>query len=91
MAGQRRIEKSQTPRSPSPSAPDLAPQRERTPELDTDDGPRLGAPSRVEHHAQDAVDAGQRVLEARVHVRRIVRRSCAPHFLSRVVFGSPGF
>ena len=47
-----------------PRAPDLAPQRERTPELDTDDGPRLGAPSRAEHHAQDAVDAEPGVPQA---------------------------
>jgi hypothetical protein len=38
-------------------APDLTPQRERLPELDSDHGPRLGVPARVQHHAQDAVDA----------------------------------
>src|SRR5215510_4169428 len=37
--------------------PDLAPQRERSPELDAPDGPRLRAPALVQHHAQDAVDA----------------------------------
>src|SRR4029453_5361507 len=39
------------------SAQDLAPQRERLPELDPVHGPRLCAPARVHHHAQDAVDA----------------------------------
>jgi hypothetical protein len=41
----------------SSRAPDLTPQRECSPELDTDDGPGLRAPSRLEHHTQDAVDA----------------------------------
>jgi hypothetical protein len=68
MAGQRRIEKSQTPHSPSPRAPDLAPQRERPSELDTHDGPGLRAPARVQHHAPDAVDAEPGVPEAGVGV-----------------------
>src|SRR4030095_14839087 len=34
-----------------------SPQRERLPELDPDLRPRLCAPVRVQHHAQDAVDA----------------------------------
>ena len=44
-------------------APDLAPQRERPPELDTDDGSHLRAPAGVEHHAQDGVDAERGVPE----------------------------
>src|SRR5437867_7868669 len=43
-----------------PRAPDLAPQRERPPELNPDLRPRLGAPLRVQHHSQDAVDAEPR-------------------------------
>ena len=39
--------------SRAPRAPDLAPQCGRSPELDANDGPRLGAPSRVQHHAQE--------------------------------------
>src|SRR5439155_27386851 len=41
----------------------LAPQRERPPELDPDLRPRLRAPVRVQHHAQDAVDAEPGVPE----------------------------
>ncbi len=44
-------------------APDLAPQRERPLELDSDLRPRLRAPVRVQHHAQDAVDAEPRMPE----------------------------
>src|SRR5206468_1035626 len=40
-----------------PRAPDLALQRERSLELDPDLRPRLGAPARLQHHAQDVVDA----------------------------------
>src|SRR5262249_32634881 len=40
-----------------PHAPDLAPQRERLPELDPDHRPRLRGPAGVRHHAQDTVDA----------------------------------
>jgi len=47
---------------------------------------------RVQHHAQDAVDAEPGMPEAGVgHARRITRRSCAPQVLSRFVLGSPGF
>jgi hypothetical protein len=46
--------------------PDLTPECERLPELDADLGPRLRAPARMEHHAQDAVDAEPRVPEAGV-------------------------
>ena len=35
-------------------APDLAPQRERPPELDADDEPSLSTPSRLQHDTQDA-------------------------------------
>jgi hypothetical protein len=49
-----------------PRAPDLAPQRERTLELDPDHEPRLRAPARVQHHAQDAVDAEPGVPETGV-------------------------
>src|SRR5262245_27893564 len=49
-----------------PRVPDLAPQRERPLELDTDDEPRPGAPSRLQYHAQDAVDAEPGVPEAGV-------------------------
>ena len=42
---------------PAGRAPDLAPQRERPPELDTDGEPRVRAPARVQHQARDAVDA----------------------------------
>jgi hypothetical protein len=48
--------------------PDLTPERERPPELDTDDSPRLRTPARVQHHAQDAVDAEPGVSEASVGV-----------------------
>jgi hypothetical protein len=44
-------------------APNLAPQRERPSELDPDHGPRLRAPTGVQHRAQDAVDAELRVPE----------------------------
>ena len=55
-----------------PRAPDLASQRERPPELDTDDGSSLCAPASLQHHAQDAVDAEPGVLEAGVvHVALI--------------------
>jgi hypothetical protein len=75
MAGQRRIEKSQTPRSsPSPRTPDLAPERERPPELDANLRPRLRAPARVQHHAQDTVDAEPGVPEAGVGLRTCHRR-----------------
>src|SRR5438552_16539175 len=47
-------------------APDLAPQRERLPELDPHYRPRLRAPSLVQHHPQDAVDAEPGVPEAGV-------------------------
>jgi hypothetical protein len=47
-------------------APDLATQRERSPELDSDLRPRFRAPARVRHHAQDSVDAEPRVPEAGV-------------------------
>ena len=49
-------------------APDLTPQRERLPELDADLSPRHRAPARLQHHAQDAVDAESRVPEAGVGV-----------------------
>jgi hypothetical protein len=49
-------------------SPDLAPQRERLTELDPDLSPRLGAPARVQHHAQHAVDAEPGVPEAGVGV-----------------------
>ena len=44
---------------------DLAPQRGRLPELDTDHGPRLRAPARLQHHTQHSVDAEPGVTEAR--------------------------
>jgi hypothetical protein len=68
MAGQRRIEKSQTLTPPSPRAPDRTPQRERPPEFNPDLRPRLRAPVRVQHHAQDAVDAEPGMPEASVGV-----------------------
>ena len=49
-------------------APDLTPQHERQCELDTDDRPLLRAPARVQHHAQDAVDAEPGMPEAGVGV-----------------------
>src|SRR4029453_5472973 len=49
-------------------APDLTPQRKRLPELDPDHSPRLRAPPRVQHRAQDAVDAEPGVPEAGVGV-----------------------
>src|SRR5262249_2446325 len=48
------------------AAPDLAPQRERLPELDPDLRPRLRAPVLVEHHTQHAVDAEPGAPEAGV-------------------------
>jgi hypothetical protein len=56
-------------------APDLAPQRERPLELDADVRPRLCAPVRVQHHAQDAVDAEPGVPEASVCVVHLTMRS----------------
>jgi len=50
--------------APVPSYP--APKRERTLELDPDLGPGLRAPARLEHHAQDAVDAEPGVPETSV-------------------------
>ena len=47
-------------------APDLAPQRERPRELDPDLRPRLHAPVRLQHHAQDPVDAEPGVPKAGV-------------------------
>jgi len=46
-----------------------APQRERPPELDPDHGPRLRAPARAQHHAQDTMDTEPRA-------RHSERRSC---------------
>ena len=43
-----------------PRAPDLTPHRQRPPELDADHGPRLRAPARLQHPAQDAADSGAR-------------------------------
>jgi hypothetical protein len=80
-----------------PRPPDHAPQRERPPELDSDLGPRLGAPVRVEHHAQDAVDAEPGMPEAGVGVAlfvhfvsgpRTLTFLCAPHVGKSV---SPGW
>jgi len=51
-----------------PRASDLAPERERPFELDSDLTPRLRAPVRVQHHAQEAVDAEPGVPEASVGV-----------------------
>ncbi len=51
-----------------PRAPDLAPQRERLPELDPDLRPRLRAPARLQHHAQNAADAEPGAPEAGVDV-----------------------
>src|SRR5262245_3541785 len=53
-----------------PRAPDLASQRERPPELDTYDEPRLRAPACGEHHAQAAVEAEPGVPEAFQSARR---------------------
>src|SRR2546428_12390968 len=47
-------------------APDLAPQRERSLELDSDLRPRLHALARLQHHAPDAVAAEPRMPEAGV-------------------------
>ena len=41
-----------------------SPQHERPPELDAHDSPCLRAPSRVEHHAQEAIDTEPRMPEA---------------------------
>ena len=57
-----------------PRAPDLTPQPERPTEFDTDDEPRLPAPSGVQHHAQDAGDAQPGVPEADVRIFSV----CAP-------------
>jgi len=60
--------------------PNLAPQRGRSPELDTHDEPRLRAPSRLEHRAQDAVDPEPGVPEVGVlsdGVDRSLRFICA--------------
>jgi hypothetical protein len=78
MAGQRRIEKSQTPHSPSPRAPDLAPQRERPLELDADLRPGFRAPMLVQHYSEDAVDAEPGVPEAGVGVGHRARRKLRP-------------
>ena len=47
-----------------PRTPNLAPYRDRSPELDTDNEPRLRAPACVEPHARDAVDAEPGMPEA---------------------------
>src|SRR4029453_3792539 len=47
-------------------SPNLTPQRERLPELDPDQRLRLRASVRVQHHAQDAVDAEPGMPEAGV-------------------------
>src|SRR5262249_59697558 len=52
-----------------PRATNFAPQRQRPPELDADDEPFLRAPARVQHHAQDAVDAEPGMPEAEVSSR----------------------
>ena len=49
-----------------PRAPDLAPQRKRSLELDADLRPRLCAPACLQHHAQDAFDAEPGMPEAGV-------------------------
>ena len=54
--------------SVAPRAPDLASQRERPTELDANDRPRLGVPARLQHHAQDAVDAEPGVRQRRPSV-----------------------
>src|SRR5437016_5206716 len=51
-----------------PRPPDLVPKRERLLELGLDLRPRLGAPARVQHHAQDAVDAEPGMPETGVGV-----------------------
>jgi hypothetical protein len=56
-----------------PRAPDLAPQRERSLELDTDLRPCLRAPARAQYHAQDAVDTAPGVPEAGVGAQVLVR------------------
>ena len=56
-----------------PRAPNLAPERERPPELDPDHGPRLRDPARMQHHAQDAVDAEPGVPEAGVGLVHLAR------------------
>src|SRR5690348_6912237 len=50
------------------TAPDLAPKRERPPELDSNLRPRLRAPTRVQHHAQDAIEAKPGMPKAGVGV-----------------------
>src|SRR5437870_7334681 len=57
-------------------APNLTPQRDSSPKLDPDLRPRLRAPSLVQHHAQDAIDAEPGVPEAGVDVTLFV------HFVS---------
>jgi hypothetical protein len=57
-----------------PRAPDLAPKRERLRELNSDLRPRLRAPARLQHHAQNAVDAEPEVPEAGVGLRTCHRR-----------------
>ena len=52
-------------------APDLAPQRDRSLELDPDLGPRLRAPARLQHRAQDAVDTEPRMPEVGVSAMRV--------------------
>ena len=49
-----------------PRLSNLASSGDRPPELDADDEPRLCVPSRLQHHAQDAVDAEPGVPEAGV-------------------------
>ena len=53
--------------------PDLTSQCERLPELDTDLRPRLRAPVRVQHHAQDAIDAEPGVPEPYDHIPRVAK------------------
>src|SRR5262249_28132287 len=82
-----------------PRAPDLAPHRERPPELDADDEPRLRAPARMQHHAQDAVDAEPGMPEAGVvhflgprgglAIRRLVQARAVWQYVCTMPRGQP--
>jgi len=56
-------------------APDLAPQRQRLLELGFDMWPRLRAPARRQHRAQDAVDAEPGMPEADVALGHFFNRT----------------
>ena len=71
--GSRTLESVEAPR-----APNLTPERERLLELGFDLRPRLSTPARLQHHAQDAVDAEPGMSETGVGVARSIHLVFGP-------------